>query len=530
VLKRLDPTAANAIALRHPREHPWLWLEAVASMRVAWSALTKPHLRSRVQKGAIGRRNRTLTGRQDASYSPGCGQPLKFFRVADAHPSNLGDDRGRPLVPNKGAVQKAADDVMRTNCSDDLSREVYCILGIPVDAIDMQSVVRRIESAAANKTTFLVTTPNLNFLVNSLSDPEFRESLLLSDLCPADGMPIVWIARLLGIPIKHRIAGSDFFAALKNRRTPAKPLSVFLFGGAEGVAEAASRALNATPSGLNCVGTCYPGFGSVEEMSRCDVIHNANSSNADFLVASLGAKKGQSWLMRNHHRLLIPVRAHLGAAINFEAGTLRRAPLFMQKFGLEWLWRIKEEPYLWRRYWTDANVLLRLLLTRVLPLIIGKRWLRLRYGHYGQNLLVAQNLGHESVTITLSGAATAPHIDKVILAFRNAIATKKSIMIDFSNTTAIDARFLGLLLVFIKATKGRGARMIVTGLSPKLEAMFRLNGVGFLLSADPTLADAGVTNFPAASTSEQPLRAHPSILAAHSQVPTTDVLATALAE
>jgi N-acetylglucosaminyldiphosphoundecaprenol N-acetyl-beta-D-mannosaminyltransferase len=382
------------------------------------------------------------------------------------------DDLGRHLVFD-GTWPKSVES---TTTPDDLSREVYCILGIPVDAIDMPLVVRCIVSAAANKAPFLITAPNLNTLVNSLSDPEFRESLLLSDLCPADGMPIVWIARLLGIPIKHRIAGSDFFDAIKATGNPARPLKVFLFGGAEGVAAAASCALNARPTGLSCVGSLYPGFGSVEEMSRDDIMHNVNSSNADFIAVSLGAKKGQLWLLRNHHRLLIPVRAHLGAAINFEAGTLRRAPLFMQQFGLEWLWRIKEEPHLWRRYWADGRVLLRLLLTRFLPLIIWTRWLQFKYRHYEQDLVITQTAGDQAVTVSLSGPAVVGHIDKIVTTFRNAIAAEKSIIIDFSNATAIDARFLGLLLVLIKKFKGFGAKVIIRGLSRKLERMFRLNG------------------------------------------------------
>ena len=193
-------------------------------------------------------------------------------------------------------------------------------------------------------------------------------------------------------------------------------------------------------------------------MSRDDIIDKINSSDADFLVASLGAKKGQSWLQRNHHRLLIPVRAHLGAAINFQAGTVRRAPPIMRKFGLEWLWRIKEEPYLWRRYWNDGSVLLRLLLTRVLPLAVWTRWLQLKYGRYGQDLVISQTDGDESVTVSLSGPATAGHVDKVIPAFRDAIATRKRIMIDFSNTRAIDARFLGLLLMLRKKLKSSGAK------------------------------------------------------------------------
>src|ERR1700756_4970152 len=77
-----------------------------------------------------------------------------------------------------------------------LSRSVYCILGMPIDAIDLTTVVRKIRAAAADRSTLLLSTPNLNFLVNSRSDSEFRESLLDSDLCVPDGMPIIWIARL----------------------------------------------------------------------------------------------------------------------------------------------------------------------------------------------------------------------------------------------------------------------------------------------------------------------------------------------
>jgi len=355
---------------------------------------------------------------------------------------------------------------------------------LPIDAINMAAVLRRIDAAAASRAAFLISTPNLNFLVNSRSDPQFRESLLDSDLCPADGMPIVWIARLAGIPIRNRIAGSDIFDALKADRSSARPLKIFLFGGADGVAAAAARALNVRPGGLICVGSLYPGFGTVEEMSRDDTIRQINSSDADFLVASLGARKGQQWLQRNHDRLRIPVRAHLGAAINFQAGTIRRAPLMMRKFGLEWLWRIKEEPYLWRRYWNDGLVLLWLLLTCVLPLAIWTGWLRLKYARTGRDLVVNQTHGQESITVSLSGFATARHVDKIISAFKGAVATKQRITLDFSGTHAVDARFLGLLLMLRKKLKGSGANLIFSGMSPRLERLFRLNGLEFLLSSD----------------------------------------------
>ena len=364
---------------------------------------------------------------------------------------------------------------------DDLSRDVYCILGVPIDAGGMQSVLRDIETAAANKVPFFISAPNLNTLVNMQTNPDFRESLFQSDLCPPDGMPIVWIARFLGVPIKSRISGADIFDALKAERKFAEPLKVFLFGGAEGVAAAACRALNAKPCGLYCVGSFYPGFGSVDEMSRDDIIDKINSSNADFLAVSLGARKGQSWLQRNQHRLLIPVRVHLGAVINFQAGTIRRAPRIMRRSGLEWLWRIKEEPYLWRRYWNDGRVLLRLLVTRVLPLAFWTRWLRMEFERDGQNLVITQERGCKSVTLSLSGPATARYVERVIPVFREAIFTRKQVIIDFSKTRVIDSRFLGLLLMLRKKLEGTGAGPIIVGLSPRLESIFRYNDLEFLL-------------------------------------------------
>src|SRR5262245_22030193 len=130
------------------------------------------------------------------------------------------------LEPEISATQGGAASVTSL-APDDLSREVYCILGKPIDAIKMDEVLRRIKLAAAGPTPFLISTANLNFLVQSQVDKAFGESLMLSDLCTADGMPIVWIAWLTGIPIKNRIAGSDIFDALKAEHSTTHPLKVF---------------------------------------------------------------------------------------------------------------------------------------------------------------------------------------------------------------------------------------------------------------------------------------------------------------
>ena len=127
-----------------------------------------------------------------------------------------------------------------------------------------------------------------------------------------------------------------------------------------------------------------------------------------------------------------------------------------------------------------------LLLTRVLPLIVWTRWLQLEYGCHGQDLVIREVRGDESITVSLSGPATARHVDKVIPVFRDAIATKKRIMIDFSDTRAIDARFLGLLLMLRKKLNGNGASPSFIDLSPRLERIFRLNRLEFVHKVERT--------------------------------------------
>ena len=369
--------------------------------------------------------------------------------------------------------------------ANDLARNVYCVLGLPIDALDMPMILRRIDAAAARRSPFLISTPNLNFLVNSRSDAEFRESVLDSDLCPADGMPVVWIARLIGAPIRQRVSGSDIFEALKAPDRLGRRLKVFLFGGAPGVAAAAARTLNAVPSGLSCVGTFDPGFGSVDEMSREHIIDKVNASEADFLAASLGARKGQLWLHRNRRRLAVPIRAHLGAVINFQAGTVTRAPTWLRACGLEWLWRIKEEPHLWRRYAHDGWVLLGLIFTRVVPLAVSNRWSRFRSHHWPQRLMIRITHDHDSVTIGISGDASERHIAEAITGFQETLTgTNKIVVIDLARTRVIDGRFFGLLLMLRKRLKAQGTPLTFVGASPAMKRMFRLNELGSLLSTE----------------------------------------------
>ena len=359
----------------------------------------------------------------------------------------------------------------------DMARPVYCILGIPIDAVSMADVIGSIESAVQHRVSFTLSTPNLNFLIASLDDAEFRESLLDSDLCPADGMPIIWVSRLLGLPITRRIAGSDIFQALKQRPLGARAISVFFFGSTEAVASAAAATINAARSALTCTGWICPGFGTVEEMSTPELLNQISVSGADFLVAALGAKKGLQWLSRNQTRLRVPVKAHLGATINFQAGTIKRAPRFLQPLGLEWCWRIFEEPHLWKRYIKDGLAFLRLLAFHIVPLLVDNRRSRTR-----QALIIDSQEKTEALMLRLSGDATSENIQPAIDAFRHALSSKSAIKLDLGRVSHVDARFLGLLLMLRKQLKSSGRALELVGTPRHIKRAFKRHCIDYLLT------------------------------------------------
>lgn len=251
-------------------------------------------------------------------------------------------------------------------------RNVHYLLGLPFDAVTLEEAVSLIRRSIEHRTRCFISTPNLNFLIAAQKNAEFRNSVVRSDLSLADGAPIVWLSKLLGIPIEERVAGSDVFDALRNGE--GEKIKVFFFGGPPGIAEQAASKINTENKGMVCVGFGSPGYGSVEDISGVETINKINKSGADFLVVALGAVKGQAWIEHNLSALNVPVVSHLGAVINFVAGSVRRAPVWMRRTGLEWLWRIREEPSLWRRYVFDGIHLVKLVVVRVLPTILRKLW------------------------------------------------------------------------------------------------------------------------------------------------------------
>ena len=325
----------------------------------------------------------------------------------------------------------------------DFTRPRVCLLGLPFDPVSLPEAVERVRADAFAGRRCWIATPNLNFAIAARSDAAFRQSVLRSDLSLVDGMPLVWMARGLGLAVPGRVAGSDLFEALQAH--PGPPLGLYLFGGPPGVAARAAENINAQGGGVRCVGFDEAGYGSIEAMSGAALIERINRSGAHFVSAALGAQKGQAWFAHNIARLEPPVLCHLGAVMNFSAGAVNRAPAWAQRSGLEWVFRIKGEPALWKRYAGDGLKATRLLTTRVVPAALAAR---------SQRASAAP--GAPAVEIRRSAAGTilrplAAVGDAAAAALRTALADCAAetgrVSVDLSGVAGVGNEFAASLLV-----------------------------------------------------------------------------------
>lgn len=328
---------------------------------------------------------------------------------------------------------------------NEFNRNVWCLMGLPFDAIDLNTTVKKVHEAVRSKTSCFISTPNLNFLIASRKDIAFRNSVINSDLSVADGKPLIWLARLLNIPLPERVAGSDLIEALVENKEGYEPLKVFFFGGQDGVAEQACAKLNSQDKGLKCVGIYNPGFGSVEKMSSSNIINTINQADADFIIVSLGAKKGQAWIEMNKNKLNAPVISHLGAVVNFIAGNVKRAPKIFQKLGLEWLWRIKEEPKLWKRYFFDFIALLNIVAFKVIPLFIILRKQNLQDDECEINIDEKDDI----TAINFRGSFGIHNMGAIKERIKNIKFSSKKVNIVLEDVR-MDESFIGMLIIMKK--------------------------------------------------------------------------------
>ena len=247
------------------------------------------------------------------------------------------------------------------------------ILGVAVDNLTMEEVLNAVEAKIAERGFHQIATANVDFLVNSVHDDELRETLGRCDIVLADGMPLVWASRLLGMKLKQRVAGADLVPELA-RLSARNGYRIFLLGSDEQSSAGAAAWMQRNFPNVCIAGRHCPKFQPLEEMDHEDILLRIEDAQPDILLVAFGNPKQEKWLAMHRHRLKVPVCVGVGGSLDFLSGRTRRAPLWAQRSGIEWLYRIMDEPSrLAKRYAKNAAGLLRYLPMQVFAMGLQKQ-------------------------------------------------------------------------------------------------------------------------------------------------------------
>lgn len=235
-------------------------------------------------------------------------------------------------------------------------------MNIEIDNLTMVETLKEVERLVSERKGAYVVTPNVDHIVKLENDKELKRVYDNADLILTDGKPLLWIAKLYGKPIKEKISGSDLFPLLC-KMAAKNGYKMFFLGAAEGIAAKAAENLMTKYKGLNVVGTYSPPYGFENDAEEIRKIKKMIiEKRPDILIVGLGCPKQEKFMFHYCKELEVPVSFGLGASFDFEAGNIKRAPKWMSEHGLEWLFRITQDPKrMFKRYIIDDRKIISLI-------------------------------------------------------------------------------------------------------------------------------------------------------------------------
>jgi len=361
-----------------------------------------------------------------------------------------------------------------------MKKNISVILGIPIDNLSMDETITKIfsfiDEYPETKNPRQVATVNVDFVVNTLKyslskirHPELLEILNQSDLVIADGMPVVWASRLMGIELVSRVAGSDLVPLIAKEASK-RAKSVYFLGGRGDIGKRAAMILKEQYPNLIIAGYDAPFvhidsekiLHSIEDDKG--IIETINSSGADILLIGFGNPKQEIWFHRNKDKLKVPVSIGIGGTFEFIAGTVSRAPVWMQTTGLEWIYRIIQDPKrLWKRYLIGFFKFGLM----IWPQILFFRYQKLRPGLTQHSELPSINHLDDNITLEIKFSNILN--DNACAFIRedltNAIKEKDRIILDLRNINHMDSSGFSCLYDILRQCKQMKKELYITGLS-----------------------------------------------------------------
>lgn len=227
------------------------------------------------------------------------------------------------------------------------------LFDIDIDNLSFEEALAAIDDFIKGGSRHYVATPNVDHIIRLQRDAEFKKVYDSASLILADGMPLVWASRFTGKRLKERVAGSDLFPDIC-KLAEQNGYSIFLLGSRQEVVNLTMAHLKKLCPHLIIAGM-HHGFFAEEDTDA--IVNIINSASPHILFLGMGSPKQELWIMRNISRLDIKIALCVGGSFEILAGIRKRAPVWMQKTGLEWFYRLIQEPgRLWKRYLVDDMI------------------------------------------------------------------------------------------------------------------------------------------------------------------------------
>jgi len=228
------------------------------------------------------------------------------------------------------------------------------LCGVKISSISLEETLSQVDQWVQSRTLSYIVTPNVDHLVKLRGDAEFRRIYETASLVLPDGMPVLWAAGFLGTPLKEKISGSDLFLEICSIAVE-RGYKLFFLGGRPSAAYGTAEALRKKHPNINIAGVRCPPLGfEKDKEENSNIVDMIKKANPDILFVGLGSPKQEKWIYAHRYEYQAPVSIGIGGSFEFVSGMVKRAPKWMQRIGLEWLWRIMMEPgRLWKRYLID---------------------------------------------------------------------------------------------------------------------------------------------------------------------------------
>lgn len=362
------------------------------------------------------------------------------------------------------------------------------IMGVPFDNVDMDDTVEVIAEMIASRQPHYLATANVDFVVQASTDVELRRILFDAHLVLCDGMPLVWASRKLGNPLPARVTGADLVPRLL-KESEKRGWRVFFLGGSpDSVSKAAERTLERHP-GLQLVGAYSPPFKPLLEMDHADILRRVTTARPDLLFVAFGCPKQEKWISMHYRNLGVPVSVGVGATIDFLAGTFKRAPVWMQRTGTEWLFRMCQEPRrLLRRYGHDSIIFSRTILQQA-------RALKERPGRPAG--LPSTPPCIEVVPDSPRGPGilkSPPRLDAASSSQVGPIWTRAldvgPVVLDLADTAFVDSTGIGLLVRLRKQARELSRPFVLAAAAPSIQQPIRLMKLDSFFDFSASVDDA----------------------------------------